>query len=116
MNSAPMIVAIRTSGLKVFAGPAARQVPTATGASAAGSVLGREALTQTESAPTLWSLRVLAEVGFALLDVRISAFLAFLAHVEEQCRVASQLLHASHPIRRGVEGCLEHPQRQGREL
>ena len=44
------------------------------------------------------SVRELREVGFALLDVRVAAFLRLLAHVEEERGVAGELLDAGEPV------------------
>src|SRR5919199_2820706 len=93
----------------------ASAVPTRTGAMAAGSVRGRAAMSQIRTASALRSPGELREVGAALLDVGVAALLGLVAHVEQQRGVAGELLHAGQPVVGGVEGRLEHPQRQRRE-
>src|SRR6185436_41410 len=93
-------------------------VPTRTGAMAAGSVRGRAAMSQMRTPATSLRLRPpreLREVGPALLDVRVAALLGLVAHVEEQRRVARELLHAGEAVLGRVEGRLEHPQRERRQ-
>src|SRR5262245_58786707 len=78
----------------------ATAVPTKTGAIAAGSVLGRAAISQIlKSGP----LRVLGEVRRAAPLVSIPALLALLAHVEEQRRVMGKLLDAGQSVLGRVE-------------
>src|SRR4051794_4712662 len=93
----------------------ASAVPTRTGAMAAGSVRGRAAMSQIRTGPALRSPRELREVGAALLDVGVAALLGLVAHVEEQRRVAGELLDAGEPVVGGVERRLQHPQGERRE-
>src|SRR3954449_2309467 len=90
-------------------------VPTSTGAMAAGSVRGRAAMSQIRTAPALRSPRELREVGAALLDVGVAALLGLVAHVEQQRRVAGELLAPRQPVLGGVERRLQHPQRERRQ-
>src|SRR5919202_4516409 len=96
----------------------ASAVPTRTGAIAAGSVRGRAAMSQMRTGNAAVRLRPpgeLREVRAALLHVGVAALLRLVAHVEEQRRVAGELLHPGEPVVGGVERRLEHPQRERRQ-
>src|SRR5690348_12363968 len=102
MNSAPISAARKVSGLNVPC-VAARAVPTRTGATAAGSVRGRAAITQMRTVGfSSGPLRELGEVRLALLLVGVASLLRLLGHVEQQRRVARKLLDARQPVVRGV--------------
>src|SRR4051794_31097676 len=101
MKIDPISAHAKRNGLKVPSVPA-RAVPTSTGATAAGSVRGREATSQSRSglkasralrSPTLRSraLRELAEVGLSLLAVRVASLLRLLRLVEEEVGVVREL-------------------------
>src|ERR1700683_322901 len=100
MNTGPRRAATNASGWKVPA-PSASEVPTSTGATAAGSVRTRAAITQMRMALTgersqcgapLGPLGEAREVRLALLPVRVPALLCLLAAVEQQVGVVRQLL------------------------
>src|SRR3954449_8288183 len=106
MKVDPISAHAKRSGLNVPSVPASA-VPTSTGATAAGSVRGREATSQSRSgltasprgrrrrldprSRTLWEL---AEVGLALLAVGVASLLRLLRHVEEEVGVVPELLDA----------------------
>src|SRR3954462_1588078 len=62
------------------------------------------------------TLREFAEVGAALLAVRVAALLRLLRPVEQEVRVVRQLLQPGQPVLVGVEARLEQAQREGGEL
>src|ERR1700741_5245149 len=115
MNSAPSSVAMKVSGLKVPR-VAASAVPTSTGATAAGSVRGRAAISQmrapvgSSGAIVVWTrlrtAREPAEVGLALLQVRLAPLGGLLAHVEEQIGSVGQPLDPGEAVLVGVEARL----------
>src|ERR1700744_3133556 len=120
MKIAPSSAASSRSGWSTCWNPAS-EVPTSTGAMAAGSVRSRAAISQIRtpliSAPR-WSLRPAGEaveVGRPLLQERVAALLRLLAHVEEVVGVVGELLEPGHPVLVGVEARLHHPQRERRE-
>src|SRR3954467_7799606 len=104
MKTEPISAHTKRSGLNVPSVPA-RAVPTSTGATAAGSVRGREATSQSRSGLTAAraaagsrsgaargaarsrALRELAEVGLSLLAVGVTALLRLRGHVEEEVGV-----------------------------
>src|ERR671914_2859073 len=115
---------------------AASEVPTMTGATAAGSVRGREASSHSLSvprgaaarpvsplmaasrraSPRSRPLRKLAEVGASLRLVGLAALARLLAGVEEKVGVVGELLEAGHAVLGGVEARLQEPQGEGGEL
>src|SRR3954471_15257979 len=115
MKIDPISAQAKRSGLKVPSLPA-RAVPTSTGATAAGSVRGRDATSQSRSGlKASRALRELAEVGLALLAVGVATLLGLLGRVEEEVGVVRELLDAGEPVLGGVEARLEKPQREGGE-
>src|SRR4051794_37366782 len=98
--------------------PAAVAVPTSTGTTAAGWVRGRAPRTHRFMVPAprgpSWTPREVREVGRPLLVVGVATLLGFLAHVEEQVGVVSQLLDAGHAVLVGVEAGLDQPQGERR--
>src|SRR3954466_13596266 len=112
MKIDPISAHTKRSGLKTSS-DAASDVPTSTGATAAGSVRGRAAATHSFSGDALGPLRELAEVGLALLLVGVTALLGLLRLVEEEVRVVSELLDAGDAVLVGVEARLEQAQREG---
>src|SRR3954466_9637955 len=134
MKIEPISAHAKRSGLNTPSEPA-RAVPTSTGATAAGSVRGREATSQSRSGltapprclgPRSWgrrrrldlrsrALRELAEVGLALLAVGVASLLRLLRHVEEEVGVVRELLDAGEAVLGRVEAGLEEPQREGGE-
>src|SRR3978361_2477365 len=115
MKTDPISAPTKRSGLKVSSLPA-RAVPTSTGATAAGSVRGREATSQSRSGlKASRALRELAEVGLSLLAVGVTALLRLLGCVEEEVGVVGELLDARQPVLSGVEARLEQPQRERRQ-
>src|SRR3954468_2376225 len=137
MKSAPSSVAMKVRTLKVPS-VAASAVPTSTGATAAGSVRGRAAISQMRKGlkgdhrhPREGAIprsrraslrgcsrafRELREVGLALGLVRLAAFLRLVAGVEEEVGVVRELLDAAEPVLLGVEAGLQEPEREGGEL
>src|SRR6059036_1208713 len=115
MNTLPISAQAKRSPLNVPSVPAS-EVPTSTGATAAGSVRGRAATSQSLSGVRSGALRELGEVGLALLLVRVTSLLGLLRHVEEEVRVVCQLLDAAQAVLGGVEAGLQQPQREGRQL
>src|SRR4051795_450471 len=116
MKTEPISAQTNRSGLNVPSVPAS-DVPTRTGATAAGSVRGRAATTHRRSAPTRSGpLRELAEVGLALLAVGVASLLRLLRCVEEEVGVVRELLDPGEPVLGGVEARLEEPQGEGGEL
>src|ERR1700747_2292081 len=114
MKTAPSSAAVNASGWNVPS-PSASEVPTSTGAIAAGSVRRRAAISQMRSALTSCPLGEAREVRFALLLVRVAPLLGLLAAVEQQVRVVGQLLDARQPVLGRVEARLQQPQREGGE-
>src|SRR3954471_23915588 len=103
-------------GLNVPSVPAS-DVPTSTGATAAGRVRGRDATSQSRSGLNASrALRELAEVGLSLLAVGVTVLLRLLRHVEEEAGVVRALLYPGEAVLRRVEACLEQPQRERRQL
>src|SRR5689334_15342108 len=117
MNSAPSSVAMKVRTLKVPS-VAASAVPTSTGATAAGSVRGRAAISQMRNGlmGASRALRELREVGLALGLVRLAAFLRLVAGVEEEVGVVRELLDAAEPVLLGVEAGLQEPEGERGEL
>src|ERR1700689_1507674 len=124
MNTAPNSAATNASGWK-WPAPSASEVPTSTGATAAGSVRTRAAITQMRTAltepaliePALTSLGPLGEareVRFALLPVGVSPLLGLLAAVEQQVGVVGQLLDSRQSVLGRVEARLQQAQRKRR--
>src|SRR5829696_4959001 len=113
MATAPTSAAAKASGRK-SAPTAPSAVPTRTGATDAGSVRTRAAMTQMRS--VLGPAGELREVGLALLDVGVTALLGFRRHVEEQVGVVGQLLDPGQAVLVGVEARLEEAQRERRQL
>ena len=98
MKSAPISAARKVSTLNVPS-VAASAVPTSTGATAAGSVRGRAAISQIlaadgRSVRRSRPARELGEVGRPLLLVGVAALRGLLAAVEEEVRVVRELLEA----------------------
>src|ERR1700757_1766219 len=124
MKSAPRSAARKRSGWKTCSKPA-NAVPTSTGATAAGSVRGREAINQIRIPLIVASVVAtalhsgpageLGEVRTALLQVGVAPLLGLLAHVEEEVGVVGQLLDAGEPVLVGVEAGLEQPEGEGRQ-
>src|SRR5918996_5781250 len=136
MNTLPMSAARKGRTLN-SSSVAASEVPTSTGAIAAGSVRGREASSQSLSvprgaaarpvspltaadrrgpSPRSRPLRELAEVRPALRLVRLAALARLLAGVEEKVGVVRELLEAGHAVLGGVEARLQEPQGKRGEL
>src|SRR3954454_4522620 len=115
MKIEPISAHAKRSGLNTSSEPA-RAVPTSTGATAAGSVRGREATSHSRSG--LWRLRSLgelAEVGSALLAVGVTALLRLFGCVEEEVGVVGELLDAGQAVLGSVEAGLQEPQRERRQ-
>src|SRR5437763_15191765 len=97
MKIAPSSAATNASAWKTPA-PSASEVPTSTGAIAAGSVRTRAAMIQMRAALTdvcsgsLCAPREAREVGLALLAIGIATLLGLLASVEEPVGVVGELL------------------------
>src|SRR3954467_11585103 len=108
MKIEPISAHANGSGLKGPPGSASA-VPTSTGATAAGSVRGRDATSQSRSGLKAASraLRESLEVGLSLLAVGVTALLGLLRHVEEEVRVVRELLDAGQSVLAGVEACLQ---------
>src|SRR3954447_14760597 len=117
MKIEPISAQANRSGLKVPSVPAS-EVPTRTGATAAGSVRGRDATSQSRNGLKAASraLREPVEVGLSLLAVGVTALLRLLRHVEEEVGVVRELLDAGEAVLGGVEAGLQEPQRERREL
>src|SRR3954453_22921803 len=115
MKIDPISAQAKRSGLKVPSLPA-RAVPTSTGATAAGSVRGRDATSQSRSGlKASRALRELAEVGLSLLAVGVAPLRRPLRHVEEEVGVVRELLDAREAVLGRVEARLEEPEREGGE-
>src|SRR5690606_37604842 len=99
-------------------------LPTSTGTTAAGSVAGRAAMSHIFRAPgrsacgrsdgptpnpALREAWELGEIGLPLLKECVPSFFGFVGHVEQQRRVAGQLLQARQPVGVRVEGGLQEP-------
>src|SRR5271166_3059777 len=97
MNIAPSRAATNVRGWKCPA-PSASEVPTSTGAIAAGSVRTRAAMTQMRTALKLRPLGEAGEVRTALLPVGVAPLLCLLASVEQQVRVMRELLDPRQPV------------------
>src|ERR687893_648180 len=110
MKTLPISAQAKRSGLKTSS-LAASAVPTSTGATAAGSVRGRAATSQSRSGLNSRALRELAEVRLALLAVGVASLLRLLASVEEEVRVVRELLDAAEPVLGRVEAHLQESQR-----
>src|SRR5438445_6407575 len=106
MKTAPASAATNRSGWKTWWKPAS-EVPTSTGATAAGSVRIRAAISQMRTplgvvaaavavirraCPSSRPMRELREVGRALIEVGVAPLLRFVRHVEEQVGVVRELL------------------------
>src|SRR3954462_5117486 len=116
MKIEPIRAHTNRSGLNGPSVPAS-DVPTSTGATAAGSVRGRDATSQSRNGlKASRALRELAEVGLALLAVGVTALLRLLGHVEEEVRVVRELLDAGEAVLGRVEAGLQQAQRERREL
>src|SRR3954447_27047730 len=114
MKIDPISAHTNRSGLKVPSVHAS-DVPTSTGATAAGSVRGREATSQSRSGlKASRALRELSEVGLSLLAVGVAPLLRLLGHVEEEVGVVRQLLDAGEAVLGGVEAGLEEAERERR--
>src|SRR3954469_20635038 len=116
MKIEPISAQANRSGLKVPSVPA-RDVPTSTGATAAGSVRGRDATSQSRSGLKAASraLRESLEVGLSLLAVGVTALLRLLRHVEEEVGVVRELLEAGEAVLGGVEAGFQQTQRERRQ-
>src|SRR3954447_23072500 len=116
MKIEPISAQANRSGLKVPSVPA-RDVPTSTGATAAGSVRGRDATSQSRSGLKAASraLREPVEVRLSLFAVGVTALLRLLRHVEEEVGVVRELLEAGEAVLRGVEAGLQESQRERRQ-
>src|ERR671932_2954854 len=114
MKIEPISAHAKRSGLNVPSVPA-RAVPTSTGATAAGSVRGRAATSQSFTVlGRSGALRELAEVRLALLAVGVASLLRLLRSVEEEVRVVRELLDAGEAVLGRVEARLQEPQRERR--
>src|SRR5436305_15265914 len=116
MKIEPISAHAKRRGLNVPSVPAS-EVPTSTGATAAGSVRGRDATSHSRSGlnAELRALRESSEVRLSLLAVGVTALLRLLRHVEEEVGVVRELLDAGEAILRRVEARLEQAQRERRE-
>src|SRR5438067_3282190 len=115
MKTAPSSAATKASAWKVPA-PSASEVPTSTGATDAGSVRTRAAITQMRRALVRSGTPGEAgEIRRALLLVGVAALLGLRAFVEEQVRVVGQLLEPREAVLGGVEARLQQAQRERRQ-
>src|SRR5436853_3137617 len=116
MKIEPISAHAKRSGLNVPSVPAS-EVPTSTGAMAAGSVRGRDATSHSRSglSAALRALRESSEVRLSLLAVGVTALLRLLRHVEEEVGVVRELLDAGEPVVRRIEARLEEAQRERRQ-
>src|SRR6185437_10471189 len=115
MKTAPSSAATNASAWKCPA-PSASEVPTSTGAIAAGSVRTRAAMIQMRAALTwLCAPGKAREVGLALLAVGVATLLRLLTAVEEQVGVVGQLLDPAEAVLGGVEARLQQTQGEGGE-
>src|SRR3977135_4503538 len=98
MTTAPSSAATKASGWNTSA-PSASEVPTSTGAIAAGSVRTRAAISHMRAAPTRSGpLREAREIRLALFPVGVAPLLRLLAAVEQEVRVVPQLLDPRQPV------------------
>src|SRR4030081_522026 len=98
MKMAPSSAATTASGWTSPA-PSASEVPTSTGATAAGSVRTRAAISQMRAAPTRSGpLGEAGEIRPALLAVGVAPLLGLIAAVEEEVRVVGELLDPRPPV------------------
>src|SRR5215213_6845440 len=112
MKIEPISAHANRSGLNVPSLPASA-VPTSTGATAAGSVRGRAATSQSRAVlGRSGALRELAEVGVALFAVGVASLLRLLGSVEEEVGVVRELLDTAQPVLGGIEARLQEPQRE----
>src|SRR2546430_8012900 len=115
MSIAPSSASTNASASK-WPAPRASAVPTSTGATEAGSVRTRAAITQMRTALLgLGTPGKAGEVRLALLLVGVAALLGLRAFVEEQVRVVCELLDARQAVLGGVEARLQKPQRKRRQ-
>src|SRR4051794_3264654 len=115
MKIDPISAHTKRSGLNTSSEPASA-VPTSTGATAAGSVRGREATSQSRSGLTRSrTLRELAEVRLALLAVGLTPLLRLLGRVEQEVGVVCELLDPREAVLGGVEARLQQPERERRQ-
>src|SRR4051794_2444065 len=122
MKIEPISALMNRSGLNVPSVPAS-EVPTSTGATAAGSVRGRAATSHRRRAlpgpdarrAGSGALRELVELGLALLGVGSASLPRLVGAVEEEVGVVRELLEAGEPVLGGVEACLQQPQCERRE-
>src|SRR4051812_25647400 len=122
MKIEPISAHAKRSGLNVPSVPAS-EVPTSTGATAAGSVRGRAATSHRRRAlpgpdarrAGSGALRELVELGLALLGVGSASLPRLVGAVEEEVGVVRELLEAGQPVLRGVEARLHEAQREGGE-
>src|SRR5688500_12233325 len=113
MNSAPSSAATNAPA-RNWSSHTASAVPTRTGATAAGRVRTRAAITQMRTGES-GTARELREVRRALLLVGLAALLGLVGGVEEEVGVVGQLLDAAQAVLGGVEAGLQQPQREGGE-
>src|SRR5215212_480863 len=111
MKTLPTRAHAKRSGRKTSSVPAASAVPTSTGATAAGSVRGRAATSQSRSGLTRRrasrALGEFSEVGLALLDVGVATLLCLLGPVEEEVGVVGELLDTGDAVLVRVEARLQ---------
>src|SRR4030088_408643 len=115
MKTAPSSAATNASG---WNSPAAKasEGPTSTGATAAGSVRTRAAISQMRAAPTRSGpLGEAGEIRSALLAIGVAPLLRLLAAVEEEVRVVGELLDARQAVLGRVEARFHQPQRKRRD-
>src|SRR3712207_3910723 len=114
MKMLPTSAAAKRSGRNSPSLPASA-VPTSTGATAAGSVRGRAATSQSLSVlGRSGALRELAEVRLALLAVGVASLLRLLRPVEEEVGVVRELLDAGEPVLGRVEARLQEAEGERR--
>src|ERR1700744_1876896 len=132
MKIAPTSAAMKRSGRKTCCQPASAG-PTNTGATPAGSVRGRAAISQICSPPgaadgvaTSVAIACLVtgadsravgearEVRSALLQIRLATLGSLIAHVVEEVGVVGQLLNPRQSVLVGVEAGLQQPQAERR--
>src|SRR6266516_4618955 len=120
MDTAASSAATKASGRK-SASTAPSEVPTSTGATDAGSVRTRAAMSHTRAPPRSGTRRrggsgpagEPGEVGVALLDVGVAPLLGLGGHVEEKVGVVGELLDTGQPVLVRVEARLEQAQGEG---
>src|ERR1700730_12798243 len=109
MKTAPSSAATNASGWKCPA-PSASEVPTSTGATAAGSVRTRPATTQMRTAtPPLGASGKAREARRPLFPVCVPSLLSLLASVEQEVGVVRQLLDARQAVLGRDEARLAQP-------